>query len=236
MANRDFAKEGVASAPPRAKRRTGLVIVLLFVLFALAVSFGGGFWMGMQYMRREAALAETKGRNDETAKLKARLEMMEADLRRYEQEARAREAALKSASSAVGDLTFYKDLPAQQVAPKPLARPVGHKEQATSPAAVRSDVASIIRQEMAAKPGGKAVPAGHYRLQVGSFQRHGDAEELKEQLAGLQLTATIEQNVVPGLGLWYRVFLGPYTSPEAAEPDKALVQSRLHITGLVIKK
>ncbi len=236
MANRDFAKEGVASTPPRAKRRTGLVIVLSFILFALAASFGGGFWMGMQYMRKEAALTEAKGRKDETAKLKARLEMMEADLRRYEQEAQAREAALKSASSAVGDLTFYKDLPAQQVAPKPLVQPAGKNEKGTPPVAARSGVASIIRQEMAVKPAGKHEPAGRYRLQVGSFQRHGDAEELKQQLAGLKLDATIEQNVVPGLGLWYRVLLGPYASPEAAEPDKALIQSRLHITGLVIKK
>ncbi len=235
MADRDFASKGIADGPPRAKRRTGIIIVLLFMLFALAGSFGGGFWMGMQYERKEAALADAEGKGSDTAKLKAQLEMMEAELRRYEQEAKAREEALKSASSAVGDLTFYKDLPAQNVAPKPLAQPADQKN-AASATQTKPDVTSIIRREMAAKPAAANTSVGNYRLQVGSFQRRSDAEELKQHLTELHLTATVEQSVVPGLGLWYRVLLGPYASPKDAEPDKALVQSRLHITGLVIKK
>jgi len=236
MADRDFANEGTAAGPPRARRRTGLIIVLLFILVALAGSFGGGFWMGMQYVRKEVALGDAKGNLNETAKLKARLEMMEAEIRRYEEDERARQAALKSASSAVGELTFYKDLPAQKVAPKPLARPAGQKVAPSAQAKARPDVSSIIRREMAAKPANNSVSVGDYRLQVGSFQRRSDAEKLKQQLAGLNLVASVEQSVVPGLGLWYRVLLGPYASPGDAERDKGLVQDKLHITGLVIKK
>lgn len=244
MADRDFANESVGDTPPRAKRRVGVIIVLLFMLFALAGSFGGGFWMGMQYVNKEIANTNAGKPGDDTVKLKAKLEMLEVELRHYEQEAKEREAALKSATAAVGDLTFYKDLPEQAVAPKPLAPPSqpnakpNKKPNAKKPSTSKpkTDVSAIIRQEMAAKPGSKARADGNYLMQVGSFQRRPDAEELKQQLAGLKLRSSIEPSMVPGLGLWYRVHLGPYASRKDAEADKARVQSGLHITGLIIKR
>jgi len=242
MADRDFASEAVGDIPSRSRRRTGLIIVLLFILFALAGSFGSGFWMGMQYNNKTAAKTAT---GENTSKMKARLEMLEGEVKRYEREAKEREAAIKNATAAVGDLTFYKDLPEQAVTPAPLTQPSRpNAEPNTKPNAEKTpaskrkpDVSSIIKRELAAEPGsGMTRPAGKYLMQVGSFQRRSDAEELKQQLAGLRLAATVEQNIISGLGLWYRVYMGPYANRKDAEPDRAHVQSALHITGLIIKR
>ncbi len=242
MADRDFASESVGKTPPHARRRTAAIIVLSFILIAFVGSFGGGFWMGMQYNNKTAAKTAT---GENTSKMKARLEMLESEVKRYEQEAKEREAAIKNATAAVGDLTFYKDLPEQAVTPAPLTQPSRpNAEPNTKPNAGKTpasmqkpDVSSIIKQELTVKPGSMVTrPAGKYLMQVGSFQRRSDAEELKNQLAGLKLHALIERSLVPGLGLWYRVHLGPYASRKDAEPDKARVQSALHITGLIIKR
>ena len=229
MADKDFAKMQVDGGTER--RRTGVVIMMVLILLVVAGSFGGGFWMGMGFSNQESS-DSAKG---DSGRMQAKLEILEAELRRYEAEAKEREKALEEARTSVGELTFYKELPEQEVTPEPLSP--GSKKDAPAPSSTKTkdDVASIIRDEMAAQPKPEAKPktSGNLMVQVGSYQKRTDAEDLKQQLARLRLTAMIEETVVPELGMWYRVYLGPYKTRAEAEFDKATVQKSMHITGLI---
>jgi len=51
-------------------------------------------------------------------------------------------------------------------------------------------------------------------LQVGSFQKPSDADNLKAKLALMGLEASVRQAEVPEKGVVHRVLVGPYTTPE----------------------
>jgi len=51
-----------------------------------------------------------------------------------------------------------------------------------------------------------------YFLQVSSFQKEADADNLKAKLALLGVEATIQTVTLPEKGIWHRVRVGPYTS------------------------
>lgn len=51
-----------------------------------------------------------------------------------------------------------------------------------------------------------------YFLQVGSFQKEADADNLKAKLALLGVEATIQTATLPEKGIWHRVRVGPYTT------------------------
>jgi cell division protein FtsN len=63
-------------------------------------------------------------------------------------------------------------------------------------------------------------------LQVGSFQRAGDAERLKASLALIGLQASVQRVTIDGEQTWHRVRLGPYTDP--ARLDAARARLREH--------
>lgn len=60
----------------------------------------------------------------------------------------------------------------------------------------------------------KAAAAEKVFLQVGSFQKPSDADNLKAKLALMGLEASVRQAEVPEKGLVHRVLVGPYTTPE----------------------
>ena len=191
----------------------------------------------MEFIRKDGAT----GVKGDASNMQARLQVLEAELQRYEAEARKRQEVLEAASAAVGDLTFYKVLPEQEVTPEPLSPASKQDASKSSDAKPKDDVSSIIRNEMAARPDSAARPksgntSSGLRVQVGSYKKRSDAEDLKSQLSRLRLTGTVEETNVPELGLWYRVYLGPYASRAEAEFDKAAVQKELHITGLIVKQ
>lgn len=61
----------------------------------------------------------------------------------------------------------------------------------------------------AAKEAAKDTPKENIFLQAGSFQKAGDADNQKANLAMLGVEATVQQ-VMVGDKVWYRVRLGPY--------------------------
>lgn len=74
----------------------------------------------------------------------------------------------------------------------------------------------------------RAVPAGSYWLQAGSFRRHEDADRRKAQLALLGFSSFIQRVAVDDQ-TWHRVRVGPYDDP--AE----LSQARESLAGHDIK-
>ena len=230
MADKDFAKMQVGGAT--AKRRSGTVFFLLVLILLIAGgSFAGGFWMGMKFIEKGGA-GESKG---EVSRLQTKLKMLEAELRLYEDEAKERQKALEEASTSVGELTFYKELPEQEVTPEPLTPETGQQATKKPAAAVpETDVTRIIQQEMAKRPKSGVKKDGSFLIQVASYPNRSDAEYLRQELVRLRLTARLEEAVIPEMGVWYRVYLGPYSLRTEAEFDKKMVQEKLHITGLII--
>jgi cell division protein FtsN len=116
--------------------------------------------------------------------------------------------------------------PAQ--APAPPARPVPAPE-----APPRFDFYTLLpemeveitdeklNEAMQALPKG---PDGPYILQVGSFRRHDEADNLKARLALLGIEATIQTVIIRDDDIWYRVRVGPYDSIR----DLAQVRNRLN--------
>ncbi len=238
MAARDFA-EVPGPAPQRGGGVNWRVIVV--VAGGLAVVAGGfvaGYSLGE---RRGRMLAEHAGKQrllDEIARQKKEL----ARLKKSTKAAAANRPGATPAGE-LGELTFYNDLPRQPVAPAPLPEaeqpPVG---RVSAPDAGHADVGHIIRQAMrqpAARPADQGAPArgavGRWRVQVGSYQRREDAEALASRARGKGFPATVEQAMVPGLGLWFRVYVGPYAGRDAALAAQARVRKTMRISGLLLR-
>ncbi len=62
-------------------------------------------------------------------------------------------------------------------------------------------------------PGGKEVKSGTYVFQVGSFQKHSDADSVKARLVMLGFPVEIQRVVINGQKVWFRVRVGPYKDP-----------------------
>jgi cell division protein FtsN len=70
-----------------------------------------------------------------------------------------------------------------------------------------------------------------YIIQVASFKRYEDADELKARLVMMGFEATIKDAPSGGI-TWKRVWLGPFNSlQEAAQVQQRLAQN--HIQGVV---
>lgn len=65
---------------------------------------------------------------------------------------------------------------------------------------------------------------GPYILQLGSFRRHDEADNLKARLALLGIEAEIQTVIIRDDDVWYRVRVGPYDSIR----DLAQVRNRLN--------
>jgi len=243
MAPKDFAE-----VPGPAPQRSGGMnwrgmLVVAAGLLVVAGGFVAGYSLGE---KRGRMLAEHAGKQrllDEIRKQKEEL----ARLKRQG----ARDAA-EDRTTEVGELTFYNDLPKQAVTPAPLSEAGA---PAASPAAngarrksAEPDVGEIIKHHLAHSGAGgqtssrnaavrSAGPAagGDWRVQVGSYQRREDAEALASKTRGQGFPAMVEQTMVPGLGMWFRVYVGPFAARSEARRAQAKVREVMHISGIVLR-
>lgn len=58
---------------------------------------------------------------------------------------------------------------------------------------------------------GKKVETGSYVFQVGSFQKHSEADSVKAELVMMGFPVEIQRVVINGQKVWFRVRVGPYT-------------------------
>ena len=67
-----------------------------------------------------------------------------------------------------------------------------------------------------------------WSVHVGSFRNLEDAESLRAALTQLHITETeqiwLRTEEVPGLGDWYRVFVGLHKDKEACERDAKIIR------------
>ena len=71
-----------------------------------------------------------------------------------------------------------------------------------------------------------------YLLQLASFQRREDAEQMKATLIMRGFDATIKTATQQG-GVWHRVVIGPFTARLAAEKIQADIVRSEHISGII---
>jgi cell division protein FtsN len=71
-----------------------------------------------------------------------------------------------------------------------------------------------------------ALPAAKdkYFLQAGSFQKAGDAENLKARLAMAGVEATVQSTELPEKGVWHRVRVGPFATADEMNRARASLQ------------
>lgn len=80
-----------------------------------------------------------------------------------------------------------------------------------------------------------ASPAFEYILQVGSFRRAGDADNLRAQLILLNLEARTEEVTIRDGELWHRVVVGPFNNQsKLAKARSTLVSNQYN--ALVLKR
>jgi cell division protein FtsN len=73
---------------------------------------------------------------------------------------------------------------------------------------------------------GKAPTEGHYFLQIGSFTRKGQADQLKAQLETLVGFKPRVEQINLEYATWYRVKLGPYRTLPDAERVRQFLRER----------
>lgn len=119
---------------------------------------------------------------------------------------------------------FYNILEGKQVATPAPASGTASAPPATAPAAPAAPVID-------AKP----APVETYFLQVGSFQRAADADNLKARLALTGLDAGVQEVNIPEKGTMHRVRIGPFRDPDEMNRARALL-SQSGMQGTVIKQ
>ena len=122
-------------------------------------------------------------------------------------------AALASSASAAGQAGAATAAAPAATASKPAAstKPATSGAAATSTAAAKPKASSTSAAPAAPKPSTE-----QYWIQVASFTKRGNADDLKESLSKKGMAASIMVKDIDGKS-WYRVRIGPYASKAEAE-------------------
>jgi len=144
-------------------------------------------------------------------------------------------------------LTFYDTLPRGD---QPLGSGINlpPREEPATPAPAQAPATSAAP----ATPATKTVPAtkpmtasvaapakavsGGYVLQVASFRDVESAETLRQKLASKGYPQFTEPADLGSKGTWYRVYVGPVATKEAAEAHSRKLQEQEKITPLLRKR
>ena len=208
----DFAEVHESRRSPRREAgRAQAVVIVIGMLVIVAAGFAGGFMLGQEHGQR---LLEQIGKQQQ-------------ELENLKKAIGNRAQKTNESSTQVGDLTFYNTLPKQPVTPAPLNSRVtaASSAKAPSPAQKRAAISH---------PAARAA-VQMYKLQLGSYQLRANAERLQKRLLQAGFRARIQVMELPGLGQWYRVYVGPFSSLDAAENAKSRVQAKLHLVGLLLR-
>jgi len=220
MARKDFAKVQASRSEGYDMRNMRSTFVVAGILAIVGISFIGGVMLGEKQGMEKAEYAGKQ-------RLLQRLDKQRHELDTLKKTNEAQKHQAARSETRVGDLTFYNTLPNQKVAPAPLPGTSqsipGHEKAVTD----------IIRHELVRR-GVQSASAGAFKLQVGSYHRKVDADNLKARFRQQGFQAVVEQATVPGMGLWFRVYTGPYANRGIAERARLRVQTTMHITGLLL--
>jgi len=231
QSNKDFAEVQAPQAMPQKAGRAQITAVVGGMMVIVAAGFAGGFMLGQEQGRQKANQAEKQRLLEQIGQQRQELDALKKETEKHS-------SAPGRASTQVGDLTFYNTLPRQSVTPAPLndaRQPAVSGSTPSSKGGARSVVKNTSRNEPAPKVAQTLAPGEMYRLQLGSYHLKANAGHFKAQLEQAGFPAKVQEMQLPGLGLWYRVYAGPYASLTEAENARTQVQAKLHITGLLLR-
>ncbi len=106
---------------------------------------------------------------------------------------------------------------------------------APAPAAPAAAVPTPAAPAAAPVADAKPSPADIYFLQVGSFQKAADADNLKAKLALTGLYASVQEVIIPDKGTMHRVRVGPFRDTEEMNRARGLL-TQSGVQGTVIKQ
>lgn len=242
MAGQDFAN--LKETRPEDVRPMGQTKVLMLIIVALAVvaaGFSVGLMMG-QEMGKQKAISEEK------ARLVEQLKSQQEELSKLR--AAAKQRLPEVSTTEVGELTFYNELPQQSVDPEPLTsdltptrKETNNRKDKTMPSEqllkslIEHELSQAGQKRVESGPVSKESLAGHetYYLQLASFQKQSDAEAFFPKLDKTGFKGVIKRVELPKLGVWYRVYAGPFSTRLATEEAKRGIKEKLKISGLVVK-
>ncbi|MDX8397799.1 MAG: SPOR domain-containing protein [Mariprofundaceae bacterium] len=221
MAEQDFAHvQSRKTVVPEVKLWTTSKTLLLSVSSVALVlgSFLAGFWLG-----RDQGIEVASG--EDKAQLEQLLKKKQAELAVLRAEAK-KQIQPKVSTTQVGELTFYNELPKQNVKPAPLLGIDTYELKAKAKSTHHKP--KVVTQ---VKSSGQ-----HYILQIASFPSKKDAESFVVKLRRQDFSGVIHQVKLPQLGLWYRVYIEGLKSRKAANKIRAKVKKNMNITAVVIKR
>ena len=143
------------------------------------------------------------------------------------------------------DLTFYDSLPRGEQAPlgSGINLPPEKEEPAADtsvPPKAAAEKATAKRPSPPASPAptaaGTAVGTARFVVQAASFSRPDDAGVLQARLVKKGLDAYVQQADLGSKGIWYRVFVGPLPSAQAAEKVVTRLKAEENLSALVRKR
>lgn len=254
MAEQDFANvEAMQSVVIRPITPAKRVMFVSLLIGLVLLSFVAGWWLGHENGLKDAS-------TDDQLRLQKTLREQRAELVKLRIQAKEKQPAEVSTTQ-VGDLTFYNELPKQAVEPVPLDDTGEEKdlkktiepEANALPLHAASDSAAMLnkiitqelqeslkRKEKAAQIEKKVAAQSKqqhtvYMLQVASYQSEAEAKKFAPKLQKQGFETQIKRVKLAKLGVWYRVYVGPFKRMEDAKKARGKVKKNMHITGLVVK-
>lgn len=132
---------------------------------------------------------------------------------------------------------FYKILPGIEEPTsikesKPADKQTGPTLNAYSTENKSSPPVAVAPSLPAPQPG-NVQSAEKYYLQVGSFRKNDEADNLKAKLALLGVIASVQSIDLAERGIWYRVRVGPYTKKNEVDAVRASLTENSIETQLI---
>ncbi len=251
MAKRDFAKVQ-SQAKSGGNSRKPVVMTAISLLFTAAVAFSAGNMAGNKQNSPDTLNVENNRLKMQLAEKNQQLIALQEKVASLQAAADKRPAKKpqQNATQWVGDLTFYSSLPKQNVMPSPLGDTGPAAKMKAAPQAVLrapahnkpsqpslpSESRALAGNPMSEKGGAATANRTAYRLQVASYIRRSDAEGFFNKLAKAGLSAQVREKMVDGIGVRYRVVMGPYRGLAAASAAKSQLREKLNIDGLLLRE
>jgi len=225
MAKRDFAKvHSPAKKKPHGKNGIPAAMAAVSLLLTAVVGFSGGYMTGEQQNAPQKLKSENNELKQKLTEQSKQLDSLNKQLQSLNSEQHKTQAKPHpNATQQVGDLTFYSSLPKQKVMPAPLGDSA-------------SAVAGKTAHRTSPQVHQNASDMAEYRLQLGSYIRRSDAEGFVNRMLKWGLAAQVNEKTVEGVGVRYRVLMGPFNGLAAAEAARSDAREKLHVDGLLLRE
>ncbi len=247
MAKQDFAQVK-ASTKSDSGGKSASLLIAFGIVFVATACFIAGFWLGRDqgaqhnpaHPEMDAAQAQLKLSQARVDLQQARIEVLEKLVEEWKKKSE------QGASTRVGALKFYHDLPRQSVTPAPVSdlpastssmRPALPPHPA-KPSLKQPESVKTVDMRQADKPVKKAATdasAVVYQIQVASFRLKTEATRLQKKLFNAGFPAFISSVDLVEKGEWYRVYTGPYSSKDIAERAQENIHKQIKIRGLLVR-